>query len=95
MPVAEVKRDFKRVLDAAEKGESTVVLRHGKAVAVIGPAPGTEPWRKWGPPKEPGGLLSLVGTLTGPEGEEFVQDMKQIVADRQKAIDRPPPEFGE
>jgi len=41
-PVAEVKRDFRRVLDAAERGESTVVLRHGRPVAAIAPVLASE-----------------------------------------------------
>lgn len=91
MPVAEVKREFRRVLDAAERGESTVVLRHGKPVAVVAPLPAADRRPKLPEAREPGGLLSLAGTLTGPEGAAFVEDLRQIVADRQKAIDRPAP----
>jgi antitoxin (DNA-binding transcriptional repressor) of toxin-antitoxin stability system len=85
--VAEVKRDFKRVLDAAERGETTVVTRHGRPVAVIGP-PGRPPLPK---PTKPGGLLALAGLMEG--WDTFEQDMAEIVAARQLERGRPPPDF--
>jgi prevent-host-death family protein len=90
VPVAEVKRDFKRVLDAAERGETTVVTRHGRPVAVIGPPPagGRPPLPK---PKEPGGILSLVGMFD--DWETMEEDMAEIVAQRQLEWGRPPPDF--
>ena len=89
MPVSDLKRDFSSVLDAAERGEQTVVLRHGKPVAILGPVdpPGSELPR----PRRPGGLLALVGLFE--DWETMEQDMAEIVAFRQKALDRPPPEF--
>ncbi len=91
MPVADLKRDFSSVLDAAERGEQTVVLRHGKPVAVLGPvdAPANRLLPK---PKRPGGLLAVVGLFE--DWETMDQDMAEIVASRQDAIDRPPPDFG-
>lgn len=93
MPVAEVKRDFKQILDAAERGESTVVLRHGKPVAVVGPFIRTRTPPPLPKPRKPGGLLSMVGALSSWETLE--EDMAQIVADRQKEMGRPPPDFGD
>ena len=88
--VADVKREFRQVLDAAERGESTVVLRHGRAVAVIAPVP--PPDR---PPlprsRQPGGLLALVGAFEG-EWPEIEEDLAAVVAAREDAPDRPPPD---
>jgi prevent-host-death family protein len=89
--VADVKREFRRVLDAAERGESTVVLRHGRPVAVIAPVP--PPDRPPLPrPRRPGGLLALVGTFEAawPEIED---DLAAVVVARQSAPDRPPSDF--
>ncbi|TAK21898.1 MAG: type II toxin-antitoxin system Phd/YefM family antitoxin [Chloroflexota bacterium] len=88
-PVAEVKRDFRRVLDNAERGRETTVLRHGKPVAVIGPVPTRS---AQGPrAAEPGGILSIVGSLAG--WEEIDADIAAIIAARQSTEDRPPPGF--
>jgi prevent-host-death family protein len=88
--VADVKRDFKRVLDAAEQGNTTVVVRHGRPVALITPV------RPTGLPvvpraRKPGGLLALIGTFE--EWPEIESDVASIVAGRQDALDRPPPTF--
>jgi prevent-host-death family protein len=37
MQAAQAKREFRALLDAAERGESTIVVRHGKPVAVVHP----------------------------------------------------------
>jgi len=37
LPATEVERELRAVLDAAERGEQTVVLRQGKPIAVIAP----------------------------------------------------------
>jgi prevent-host-death family protein len=89
--VAEVKRDFRRVLDAAEHGESTVVLRHGRPVAVIVPVPPADRCPPLPRPRKPGGLLALVGTFA--EWPEIEADLAAIVAARQRTSDRPPPDF--
>jgi prevent-host-death family protein len=91
LPVAEAKRDFKRVLNAAERGESTLVMRHGKPVAVIGPYEAEKPRRELPRPLEPGGLQSLIGLLDSWETIE--EDMAEIIASRQLEWGRPPPEF--
>jgi prevent-host-death family protein len=44
MTATEASRNFAVVLDEAEKGETIVVTRGGKRIAVIGPAP-TAPGR--------------------------------------------------
>jgi prevent-host-death family protein len=80
VPVAEAKRDFKRVLDAAERGESTVVMRHGKPVAAIGPYEAERPRRQLPKPIEPGGLLSLAGLLA--DWDTIDEDIAEIIAAR-------------
>lgn len=90
-PVAEVKRDFKRVLDAAERGESTVVMRHGKPVAVIGPYQAEKTRRELPKPQKPGGILAMVGLFD--DWETMEEDMAEIVAARQLERGRPPPDF--
>lgn len=89
--VADVKRDFRRVLDAAELGESTIVLRHGRAVAVVAPIPPADRPPPLPRPRRPGGLLALVGSLD--EWPEVEADLAAIVAARQRRMDRPPPAF--
>jgi prevent-host-death family protein len=86
MPVAELKRDFREVLDEAERGRETVVLRHGRPVARIAPYEQQLPR-----PEKPGGLLALVGMFA--DWEEMDQDIAEIIADRQRETDRPVPEF--
>lgn len=39
MTATEASRNFAAVLDAAEHGETTVVTRGGRRIAMIGPAP--------------------------------------------------------
>jgi prevent-host-death family protein len=79
LPVAEAKRDFSAVLDAAQRGEETVVLRHGKPVAVIAPVTptGRRPLPK---PRRPGGLLALAGLFA--DWETMEEDMAAVVAAR-------------
>jgi antitoxin (DNA-binding transcriptional repressor) of toxin-antitoxin stability system len=91
MQVAEVKRDFRAVLDAAERGESTVVLRYGKPVAIIKPLEDEVQRPDLPKPKEPGGLLSLLGLFD--DWETMEEDMAEVVAMRQQEWGRPPPEF--
>ena len=91
MQVAEVKRQFREVLNAAEQGESTVVLRYGKPVAVIGPVK-QNPRPDLPKPRKPGGLLALAGLLS--DWETMEEDMAEIIAERQNDFGRPlPPEF--
>jgi prevent-host-death family protein len=90
LPVAEVKRAFSEILDAAEQGEQTLVLRHGKPVALIGPAHRHKS-RQLPKPRKRGGPLAMLGALA--EWETMEHDMAEIVASRQHAQDRPPPDF--
>jgi antitoxin (DNA-binding transcriptional repressor) of toxin-antitoxin stability system len=91
VPVADLERDLDHVLEAAERGESTVVLRGGKPVAVISP---------WGAGSEaaglpsrrrPGGLLAIAGLLA--DWETIDADMAEIVDARQRTVDRPGPDL--
>jgi antitoxin (DNA-binding transcriptional repressor) of toxin-antitoxin stability system len=90
-PVAEVKRDFKRVLDDAGRGEPTVVMRHGKPVALIGPYRSQTPGRELPKPEKPGGILAMIGLFD--DWETMEEDMAEIVASRQLEHGRPPPDF--
>jgi prevent-host-death family protein len=90
LSVVETKRDFKTVLDAAERGESTVVLRHGKPAAVIVPVESVRD-SQLPAPQKPGGLLAAMGLLA--EWDTIVEDMAEIIASRAEARDRPPPDF--
>ena len=92
MSVADVKRDFRAILDAAQRGESTIVLRHGKPVAVIQPVEEAADRSPLPRPREPGGLLSLLGLFDDWQAME--EDMAEVVAMRQHDFGRPPPEFG-
>ena len=45
-PVAEVKKNFCDLVDRAGKGETIVILRHGKPIARLAPLQGRgKPWR--------------------------------------------------
>jgi prevent-host-death family protein len=89
VPVAVAKREFRRLLDAAEHGQRTVILRHGRPVAALGPV---HPERAGLPvPSQPGGLLSLLGSFA--DWDTMEEDMAEVVAARESSLDRPPPEF--
>ena len=85
--VAEAKRDFSNILRSAERGEPTLIFRHGKPVAVLS-SYHDEPHNALPVPREPGGLLSLVGLFD--DWETMSEDMADIVAGRQQTVDRPP-----
>jgi antitoxin (DNA-binding transcriptional repressor) of toxin-antitoxin stability system len=87
VPVARVKRDFRRLLDAAERGERTVILRHGRPVATLGPVRVDRP--DLPVPRRPGGLLALLGTLA--DWDTMDADLAEVIAARQEALDRPAP----
>jgi prevent-host-death family protein len=92
MQVAEAKREFREVLNAAERGESTVILRYGKPVAMVTPIETGDPRPDLPKPKEPGGLLSLAGLFS--DWETMEEDMAEVVAMRQQDFGRPlPPEL--
>ncbi|MGH2351509.1 MAG: type II toxin-antitoxin system Phd/YefM family antitoxin [Chloroflexota bacterium] len=88
LPVAELKRDFSHVLDAAERGQSTVVLRRGKPVAVVEPVSQATA-RGLPVPQRPGGLLAVAGLLA--DWETLDDDLAAVVAARRWATDRPTP----
>lgn len=87
MQVAEVKREFRSVLDAAQRGESTLVLRYGKPVALISPVVDQIERPNLPKPMEPGGLLSLVGLFD--DWDTMEEDMAEVVAMRQQEWGRP------
>lgn len=90
MPVAEVEREFGKIVDAAELGEPAVVLRNGKPVAIVSPVAedGETPMSA---APAPLGLLGLAGALA--DWETMEEDMAQVIAERQFTVDRPGPDF--
>jgi prevent-host-death family protein len=52
-PVAEAKKHFCELVDRAERGETIVILRHGRPAAQLSPVPPTG--RRWrvNPPDDP------------------------------------------
>jgi antitoxin (DNA-binding transcriptional repressor) of toxin-antitoxin stability system len=89
LPVAVVKREFSRLLEAAEHGQRTVILRHGHPVAALGPVRAERPDLPL--PKRRGGLLTLLGALA--DWDTLDADIADVLAARTAAADRPPPEF--
>ena len=86
--VAEAKRRFSELLDRVAQGERFVVERRGRPAVALIPVDETT--------EEDGqryrGALSMVGALADVEG--FDELMREIVASRQRASDRPPPDLG-
>ena len=91
MSVANIKREFSSVLKDAERGEHTVVLRHGKPVAVIGPVAGPNGAPALTTARHQGGLLALVGLLN--DWDTIDEDIGAIVTERGQALDRAVPVF--
>lgn len=91
LPVAVVKRDFRRLLQAAERGERTLILRHGRPVAELGPVRTGRPELPLLPPRRPGGLLALLGLFA--DWETMDADLADIVAERRAAANRPAPDL--
>ena len=89
LPVAVVKREFSRLLAAAEHGQRMVILRHGRPVAALGPVRSEHPDLPL--PRRPGGLLALLGALA--DWDTLDADIAEVLAARHGAVDRPPPEF--
>ena len=90
LPVAVVKREFSRLLEAAEHGQRTVILRHGRPVAALGPVHAERP-DLLPLPRRPVGLLTLLGALV--DWETLDADIAEVLAARHAASDRPPPDF--
>jgi len=90
MPVTDAKREFSKLVDAAEHGEPTVVLRDGRPVAIVSPVAedGETPI---GATPAPLGLLAGLGLLA--DWETMEEDMAQVIAERQFTVDRPGPDF--
>jgi len=86
--VAEAKRDFSALLDRTAAGGSVVITRHGKPVAALGP-PGSV---KRLPQPGGTGFAALAGALA--EVDDFDEIMRDVVASRQRARDRPAPDLG-
>jgi antitoxin (DNA-binding transcriptional repressor) of toxin-antitoxin stability system len=91
LPVGDLERDLGNVLAAAEHGESTVVLRGGKPVAVISPWGASSEAVGLPSPRRPGGLLAIAGLLA--DWETIDADMAEIVDARQRSVDRPGPDL--
>jgi prevent-host-death family protein len=91
LPVATLKRDFREVLDAAERGETTLVLRRGRPVAAVVPAPADSGIGRLPIARSPGGLLGLAGLLE--DWDTIQEDVEDIMASRADVVDRPPPEL--
>ena len=89
LPVAVVKREFRRLLEAAERGRRTVILRHGRPVAELGPVRAERPELPLA--RRPGGLLALLGSFS--DWQSMDADVAAVIAERQAAADRPAPDF--
>lgn len=88
LSVADAKRRFSEILDRVSKGETFIVTRHGKPVLKLSrPLPGDN-----GEP-QPLGLLAGLGALS--DWPEFEEVMKEVIAARQFASERPPPDFSD
>jgi prevent-host-death family protein len=87
LSVAEAKRRFSELIDRVKLGERFLVERRGKpAVAHVPPAElGSETVRN------PAGLLALAGALA--DVEDFEATMREVVASRRRAKDRPAPDL--
>jgi prevent-host-death family protein len=88
LSVADTKSRFSEVLRSAERGDRTIVMRHGKPVAVVGPFSAEEPRHSLPAPRETGGILSLVGLFD--DWESMDRDLGEIIEARQEVVDRPP-----
>jgi len=78
-------------LEAAERGEPTIILRDGQAIAMLRPIEEGSSRPDLPRPREPGGLLSLVGLFD--DWATMDEDIAEIMAERRKDFGRPPPKF--
>lgn len=83
--VADAKRRFSELIDRIGGGERFVIARRGRPVAAL--VPPNEADR--GPREAPVGLGAFAGILA--EWPEFEQVMRDVVAARSQALDRPAP----
>lgn len=86
--VADAKRRFSELLDRVGRGERIVVTRRGKPAVALVPPEGEAIADR--PP--PLGLLAIAGALSDVEG--FDETMREVVATRRLARDRPAPDLG-
>ena len=87
--VADAKRRFSELLDRVAAGERIVITRRGQPAGALVPAeliPGDSA------PGAPTGFAALAGALADVEGLE--ETMREVVASRQSARDRPAPDLG-
>jgi len=87
--VADAKRRFSELVDRVEKGERIVVSRRGKPAVGLVP-PSSIPMGA--PPGGPTGFAALAGTLADVDG--FEETMREVIASRRQARDRPAPDLG-
>lgn len=83
--VADAKARFSELLDRIDHGEAFMIARHGKVIAKLGPP--DESARA----SEKAGLLTIAGALD--DWSDFDRIMKDVVASRRHAKDRPAPTF--
>lgn len=90
LSVAEAKRRFSELIERIARGERFVVTRRG--TPVLGLVPAAEAQRGREPQKS--GLMAAWGALEGIENAEgWGDEVAEIVASRQLARDRDPPEL--
>jgi prevent-host-death family protein len=83
-PVGEAKRRFSELAQRVSHGESFLILNRGRpAVALVPPQRADEPV------SAPLGLAACAGALT--EWDTLEEDMRDVVATRRDATDRPAP----
>jgi prevent-host-death family protein len=83
-PVAEAKRRFSELAQRVSRGESFLIRNRGRpAVALVPPQRAAEP------EPAPLGLAAFAGALA--EWDTLGQEMRDVVAARQDATDRPAP----
>jgi prevent-host-death family protein len=90
VPVAEFKRNFSRYVEQVLSGRRVRIVRHGKPVGDFVPAGATITTLPVA--ERPGGLLALAGLFA--DWDEMEDDIREIVAARKRAKDRPQPDFG-
>lgn len=66
----EARAHLPELLDAAERGQATIISRHGKPVAAIVPMPDYRP--------KQASLLPLAGTMKGYWGDDVVKAIREL-----------------
>lgn len=78
-------------LEAAERGEPTIILRDGQPIAMIRPIEERAGRPDLPQPRERGGLLSLIGLFD--DWATMDEDVAGIMAERRRDFGRPLPEL--